>query len=286
MYRSEYTQNILRSLTPAAVTRLLRQHTCLSVVIGRFLADRVGTWTNTMTACAHSVLQAPMCTLPVEIRTIIGDELNRMTTACDTVRDELLTPETLPVVTTVAVPNPHVDETDAVATAPPAEPRTESTTLRPVAATLRQELFPEYECELIGSGVFHTWSDLDVVVTVPTAGSLSEAYRTLLARLDGEWTPQYVDEPSEDRVSIVRGHFRACGRPPDLAGKPRRVRRRPPCATYVYARSRRPHRVSRNTSHSCTGSPWTRGARVTPCAVCQGWPSPASPSSSEGSRAT
>tara|TARA_B110001450_G_scaffold18786_1_gene17235 strand:+ start:13827 stop:16484 length:2658 start_codon:yes stop_codon:yes gene_type:complete len=61
-----------------------------------------------------------------------------------------------------------------------------------------------YECTLIGSGIFYDGSDVDIVVRVPDVDTLEIAYE-LVERLTG-WHRQY-DRVSTERISVLRGEF-------------------------------------------------------------------------------
>lgn len=61
-----------------------------------------------------------------------------------------------------------------------------------------------YECTLIGSGIFYSGSDVDIVVHVPDVDSLEVAYE-LVERMTG-WRRQY-DRVSTEHIAVLRGEF-------------------------------------------------------------------------------
>ena len=68
----------------------------------------------------------------------------------------------------------------------------------------RMRVHYDLDCELIGSGIFFDTGDVDVVVRVRDAGSLEEAYETVIARTG--WTPSY-DRVTGDHVAVLEGVF-------------------------------------------------------------------------------
>lgn len=61
-----------------------------------------------------------------------------------------------------------------------------------------------YECTLIGSGIFYSGGDVDIVVHVPDVDSLEVAYE-LVERMTG-WCRQY-DRVSTEHIAVLRGEF-------------------------------------------------------------------------------
>lgn len=74
-----------------------------------------------------------------------------------------------------------------------------------VVARINAEVLKNrYECTLIGSGIFFNGSDVDIVVRVPDADTLENAYDTI-QQLTG-WKRQY-DRVSTERIAVLCGEF-------------------------------------------------------------------------------
>ena len=65
-------------------------------------------------------------------------------------------------------------------------------------------LLNRFECTLIGSGIFYDGGDVDLVVHVPDADTLEDAYDRIQS-LTG-WVRHY-DRVSADHIAVLRGHF-------------------------------------------------------------------------------
>ena len=94
---------------------------------------------------------------------------------------------------------------DADDVAPPVgvPSRTHDKTIARIASEVLQDRF---ECTLIGSGIFYDGGDVDIVVHVPNADTLEDAYDTVQT-LSG-WTRHY-DRVSTEHITVLRGEF--CG---------------------------------------------------------------------------
>lgn len=224
MLQSAFIYALIDSVDPEHLERLCHRHTHLVYVLAFFLSHH-DEWTHDMRRKAFfvSLCDAPSKTFsdnPIDAvrarmavltneTACMGGQLIAQEEECPPCASRRSRPrrDARPVLSSlssngVASSRP-IDESP-----PPLPPET----LDAFASSFQRCVFEGggMECILIGSGIFHTGSDADIVVRTPPFETLRDAYDRVWDALRGHpecgWVAEY-DRVTDHHVAVIRGRF-------------------------------------------------------------------------------